>query len=197
MASLTLAITEQLAKYVRTKMPELQAIYLDFPAPSDNLLYPCMTIFQNNPTFTNRQHYVIYKGAKIETGPDSGKYPVLKVVGTYDWTMQLDLWARNKQERHTLYEKLFIAFNSGRTGGINLQLVDYYNTWASYCISGLSLITDEAEAQRGEWRAKVTVLGNCYAIVQSNEFLMETIENSIETPDAIAPPEEPSSTPII
>lgn len=182
MASATLAVMEKLGLYLKDEISELNSVYLDFPSPTQTLKYPCLTIFQNSPTYTNMMPYVITKGAQFTTGPNAGLFPVVKVVGQYEWKLQLDLWCRSKPERYNVYEKLFTVFTRESVGGLSLQLENYYNLFARYDLVGANFITAETESQKAEWRVKVDVVANCYAVTESAESLMQSIENNLETP---------------
>jgi hypothetical protein len=182
------SLTKGLLSYLRTHIPSIQQAFDEFPNPSQTLKYPAVSVFLRNPTFTPMMTYVVSKGAELP----SGKRPVRRVVGMYDFSLQLDLWAESKPARFKLLNDFFLAMHHNyQTHGISLQLPDYFNEWVRFDLAGVEFVGDEGASQRAEWRVKADLLANAKAIVESQEFVIETIENNLETPPEIAPPPKP------
>ena len=178
--SVSQAIVSALAKHLKDQVPELQAVYDDFPSPSQKLKYPCATIFTGNPELENLMPYVIAKGSDAD--PDN-KYMVRRVVGHYTFKLQVDVWCETKFDRHRLHELIFTGFNTNAAQmGISKQLDEYFNEYARYTMTGFKFMDSEEGSQRSEWRVKFDVMVDCKAVIERYEHLMETIENNLETP---------------
>lgn len=195
---LTREISKELIAHLVANMPSIEKAYDDFPNPEQELEYPCLSVFMRTPDYEPCMPYVIYKGAKIFSGPDENKVPVRKVVGSYEFALQIDLWCQSKPQRHEIYEEFFRAFHKDHyVAGISLQLDGYYNEWARFDLDGIEFVDSEQGSQRNEWRVLINVKANCKAITAQNEFIIETIENNLETPDDIeSPPESGGTLPI-
>lgn len=175
--SLTKEISKELADYIRAKIPTCAFVDTEWPLPNQVLEYPGITILTKAPSFSPWSKY------EVSRGPLRGTKRLVKwCVGQYQYEMQLDLWARNKEERDDFYEKFFLGFNSQLQGqdtmGVSLQLDRYHGRWARYDITGYNFSDSEESAQRGEWRTIVTVLAHCDAIIETDEYAMITIENN-------------------
>lgn len=192
------ALIKGLITHLKANMPSLQDAYDDFPNPNQKLKFPCLSIFAKAPDFKPLMPYVVFKGAVIPSGPDMGKLPVRKVMGSFELKLQIDLWADSKPKRALIETELMNAFAKNTSvAGISLQLADYFDQWVRYDIDGFDYPDSGEQSQRSEWRTLITVLASCKYIVETNEFVIETIENNLETPDSIASSEEDSVTTII
>jgi hypothetical protein len=175
------SILEALGKSLKAAMPSLQAVGYEFPAPNVGLKYPSLTILAGNPVFTPLDPYLLE-----QSDTEGHKASVARVVGSYDLTLQLDLWCRDKVERANLWEEFFAAINPEITPmGLSLQLDGYYGIWCRYDLTGYALDDSEVSSQRGEWRARINVLANTRAVLEKTEFVIDTIENNLTTPDTI------------
>lgn len=178
---------ENLKSYLLTKVPALAQVLTEWPEANQQIKYPSLVILGNNPQYFNLMPYSV----KITDPDDDKKVIVTHVVGQYELNMQLTAWCRNKKERQDIHEALFLALNPQvDPPGLVLQLSDYFDTFASYDISGHELPDDEESAQRREWRVTIQVLGHVKAIIEKEEFSMTTIEQTLETPDTIPEDEE-------
>ena len=194
----TKTIVKALIVHLKARMPSLLEAYDDFPNPSQPLKMPGMSVFLRKPNFNPLSTYVLSKGALIASGADTGKYPVKRVVGSYDFNMQVDLWCPTKPSRHSMFQEFFAAFNNNAmVSGLSLQVADYHNQWVRFDMDDPEFVDSQEGSQRNEWRVKIDVLANCKAIVSTNEYLIETIENNLETPDEIESPTEEESGQII
>jgi hypothetical protein len=183
------AVVKALIDHLKASMPNLAAIYDDFPNHNQPLKYPALTVFTGQPKFTNLMPYVHSK--KDPTGVTS---EVVKIIGQYEFRLQLDVWAKTKFERHDLYEELFRALNPNALNpGLSLKLSEYYDLWCRVTLIGFSFLGSEAESQRNEFRAKVDVIVDVKAATDSVESLMDTIENNLEIPSPVEEIDEPES----
>lgn len=181
---ITRAVARGLADYLKAAIPTLLSAYQEFPDPSQRLDYPSLSVFMRNPTFKPYSDpYVIYKGPKDVS---ANAFPIRRVVGIYEFSLQVDLWCGSKYERDALYEQIFQAMqpSPGRVG-LTIQLTDYYDSIAEYDLTAVSYSDGESAAQRKEWRATVSVSASCSAIRETLEYLMETIENTLEITEQI------------
>lgn len=179
--SVTKEVLEALGAFLDDAIPDLRQILYDFPESNRNLQYPSASIFVVGSELQNLHPYVFSQGSVSNSKAD-----VKWVIGQYDWSIQLDLWERTKEERHDLYEKLILAFNQTPPNtGVHLPLENYHNVVCSYTITNYSIEDSEASSQRKEWRATVDIVANCKAVVEKSEFIIEESEVTLETPDEI------------
>lgn len=175
--SVTEEIGKRLAAHLKLLVPKLHKVTLEFPEPNEKLDYPCLTIDNGAPEFRAIAPYTMNELVVKNHMADA-----IWVVGIYDFKMQLDLWARNKEERDDLFHLLFEALNPNITPmGLSLRLTDYYNVWCRYDLTGHDFPDSERASQQGEFRAKLDVIANCKAIRAGRSRVMETIENNLQT----------------
>lgn len=177
--SVSREIVKRLAVHLREKMPELQAVLEDWPDPNLALDYPSISIFTQPATHRPYPPYLL----SSEDSEDGNSVISKHVVGDYEWKLQLDMWCSSKPQRNALYEAFYRAFNSQFVDGINemvgisLSLVDYHNVLARYDLLEYNYDTDnEAATQRKEWRAKMTVISHCKAILVRQDPKIKTLE---------------------
>lgn len=188
------SIIKALATYLKANVAGLQEVYDDFPSPSQKLKYPSGSIFTGSPKFHALTPYVIWKGSALP----NGKVPYKKVIGQYEFDLQLDLWVASKAQRHEIYELLVAAMNPSPTApGLSLQLSSYHNEWARYLIRGLQYPDSEENSQRSEWRVKVDIVADIKCVASFTDYLIQTIENNVETPNEIQAGEDDSVTSIL
>jgi len=180
--SATKILVKNLMALIKERMPVIQQAYDDFPAANQQLVFPCFSIFTQDPVFTPGQPYVIAKGAKITTGRDAGKYPVNYVIGQWNFSLQVDFWCESKAQRHQIHEDFVQAFNDiSPSAGVTVDMVDYYGE-CCHATFGKSSFSEDSEisSQRNEWRFKIDLSTTVRCIKQKMEFLMETIEYTTE-----------------
>lgn len=153
-----------------------------FPAANLALVMPSLTITVGEPEFMNLQPYEITR-----TAPNVGNQTTVKrVVGQYDFRLQLDLWARSTTERDAFFELIFAKLNPDvEPMGLRLKLTAYHDEWVAFSLDKHQIVDDEAGAQRQEWRMRFDLLATCKAILSKDEFAMIDIENLLSTPDTI------------
>ena len=114
---------------------------------------------------------------------ETQKKPRVKwVVGQYESSMQLDLWARNKEERDDLTDAIFNALNPNITPmGLTLELQEYFGVLADFLYTGHNFEDTEVASQTDEWRTIMTVLFTCKAVRERKEFIIEDSQLDLET----------------
>ncbi len=173
-----IALREHFDKYI----PKLRTILLEFPESNQRLRLPALSI-----GISNVGHEPLFP-YPFETGSVQDHQSEIKyVVGQYNWTLQLDLWAKTKEELHDLYEDFYQGFNNNvRLPGLSLELRDYYGIMCNYYIVGFSFANDEIGSQTKEWRATVDLEANCKAILRKSEYIItDTPELTFTTPREI------------
>ena len=181
--NITKAVSAALGEHLKENMKSLEQVIYDFPSPNVQLLYPSLSIMTGNPTFTAETPYILDQG---EMDDETKMATVSRVVGTYEFDLQLDFWCRDKLERFRLYDEFFSAFHKDVDPmGLNLQLSTYYDVWCRYDQSGYRYEDRDIGSQRGEWRIIVSLLAQCRAVLEKSEFIIETIENNLTTPNTI------------
>jgi hypothetical protein len=175
------AVIEALGVHLKAGMPSLEQVLYEFPAANLLLKYPSLSITIGEPQFMATDPYLLSSGDIV-----NNKALVKRIVGQYDFQLQLDLWCRSKPERFKMYEEFFSAFNAEIIPmGLSLQLSKYHGVWCRYDMIGYIPVEDEAASQRGEWRARINLLANTRAVREKSEFIIDTIENNLTTPNTI------------
>jgi hypothetical protein len=187
------AVTKALKAFLETDgvMPDLEQALVGWPAPNQKLAYPSVTIFPKKPIFSPLAPYIVSRGTP---DPTTHIAQVTKVIGMYDFSMQLDLWAAYRPQRDGLVEQLIGAFNQNPdVPGISFRLADYFNEPVHLTIQAVEYVDSNESVARNEWRALVTVLANMRLLRSETAYLIEEIENTLETPneldaDVVTPP---------
>ena len=188
------AVIKSLAAYIKLAMPTLQ-VSEDWPNPSQNLKFPSLSILTSEPVFTQQENYVIWKSTTPEL---DGKFKVRKVNGSYDFVLKAHLWADSKPKRHELYDSFMNMMNPNFTvSGLRLKMTNYFDEWATFDVSRNVWLDNEESVQRAERRVIVDILVNCRSVVETTDYLIQQIENTLETPASIPNVASPGGTTII
>lgn len=176
------ALVREFGDYLRSNMPSVQEVLEDFPEASAELRFPAVSIFSRTPEFSPElSPYVVGMSTPVDN-----RATVKRVVGSWDLAMQVDLWCGYKDERFKLFDEFFAAMTKQVTpNGLSLQLAEYHGTWARYDMTGHTFDDSEAGSQRGEWRVRIDVSAHCRGIIEREEFIIQTIETNLETPNNI------------
>jgi hypothetical protein len=176
--SITEIVPKALAKYLKDSVQGLVQTFDEFPASTQKLQMPSVSVFaSSNAQFRPLMPYL----AETPVSPVAHKSRIKWVVGIYDFVLQLDLWARNKEERDDLMDSLFNALNPNISPmGLVLRLEEYFNQYCEYLYTGHTFQDSEVRAQRDEWRVTLNVLVTCKAIRERSEFVMEDIPTAQE-----------------
>lgn len=174
----TLVAVRTLKAFIEANMPELEAVYDEWPNPKDQLKTPCLTIVSvGTPSFTHAFPNVF----KRVLDPDNDLNDLVAYsVGYYDINLQLDLWTEYKIQRAELFDKLMAVLNkqfidSELPTGLSLQLIDYHDAIARYDQSGYTFMDNGDGLQRGEWRVKVDVAVNHFKLIEKSQPRMSEI----------------------
>ena len=173
------ATMEALGAYLKLAMPKLTSVLYDFPNANVKLSYPALSIISGEPTYTNHMPYLL---SQDDVASGEHKAKARYIVGQYDFKLQLDFWCGNKEERFKVYQEFFQVFNPDMdVMGLSLQLTKNFGTWARYDLVGHNFSDGEEVSQRAEWRARVSVLATCKAVLDKTRFIItEPIENNLD-----------------
>lgn len=180
--SVTREVLEQLGKHLDDQIPELNQIIYDFPESNIKLKYPAISMLVTNDDYVNEMPYILKQGEL------SGyKKDIYYVLGQHNWSIQLDLWERSKEERHDLFERFMMGFNSSLPNpGLNLTLKNYHGISCSYTMTNYSLEDSEVSSQRKEWRAIINIVANCKSVLSKREYIItENPELTLDITDEI------------
>lgn len=148
----------------------------EWPSANMRLTFPCATIITSGkPEFEPLSNYVCNSDAPDVENKVKSRY----VVGQYEQLLQLDIWARNKKERATLYESLFQKWHE-KNGPLALTLTNYYGILCNYLWGDFSFEDSEISAQRQEWRVKIDILANFKGVVERDEAAMVELPTASE-----------------
>lgn len=168
--SISEIVPKVLATYLKASVQGLKETYEEFPSPNQKINMPAVSVFASNPDFRPLTPYQIpVDPAKVV----NNKADIKWVVGIWDFTLQLDLWARNKEERDDIFDALFNALNPRiEPMGLVLQMDEYFNQLCEYVFNGYIMQDSEERAQKDEWRVTLRVLATCKAIRERKEFII-------------------------
>lgn len=163
---------------VKSKMPSIVKAYDEFPNQAQKLTFPSFSVFTQEPKFEACSPYVLKKNLNVTDA--QGRKEVIKCVGNYDFSIQLDFWCESKFNRYKIYDEFFKSFHATYpTMGLNVKMINYFDQFISFSQTNLKFMDDsEMSSQRNEWRIKVDIVGSCRAVVSTMEHLMETIEQN-------------------
>jgi hypothetical protein len=178
--NVTKAVLEALGTYLKTAMPKIKNISFDWPNPNVALQYPCITITTGSPEFANMMPEFLSRSA-IQNNKATARYE----VGSYEFSLQVDIWCGSKEERFRIYDDFFKAFNANvEVMGLALQLTKYYDIFARYDLVGYDFNDGEEPSQRAEWRARLQVRASCKAILEKTQYIItQPIESDAEITD--------------
>lgn len=189
---LTDEVVKRLAIDLQTRMDVLEIVYEDFPEANEELMYPSASVMiVGAPVLVPEIAPYPLNSDDVpeeEAGPDVEPFLYKFVTGHYDISLQVDLWCGNKQERHSIYEDFYLAFNADIPGpmGKILTLTGYHDVLCQYLMTGFSYEDSEVSSQRQEWRVKIDILANCKAVVEKAVSAILETEVQVE-----AGPNEP------
>ena len=177
--SISEIVPKTLGKHLVGSVSSLREYYQEFPSANRKLRMPSISVFVSSAPFRAITPYL-----KKEVTPadiTNSKANVLWVVGIYDFTMQVDLWARTKEERDDLTDQLFNALNPNiNPMGVVLPMEEYFGQLCDYVYNGHETNDSEERSQRDEWRMTFNVLATCRAIRTEKAFIIEQTQTSAE-----------------
>jgi hypothetical protein len=170
--SITEVVPKVLGEYLLNNVSGLREFYDEWPNASIKLKMPSVSIISTRMDF--RPTSVPYKDKDIQPAEIvANKAKVLWVVGDYDITIQLDIWAGSKEERDDMFDATFNALNPRiNPMGITLKMDEYFGSLCDYLYVGHSFSDSEDRSQRDEWRASLSLLATCKAIRDRKEFII-------------------------
>lgn len=177
--SITEAIPYQLGEYLVDTIEDLKEYYDEWPQSNETLDMPCVSVITLNPEFRPLMPYYL----KPESGEITAHAANIKyVVGIYDIPIQLDIWARNKEERDDLFDAVFNALNPNISPmGLVLALEEYHNQLCDIVMTGHEHGDSQERSERDEWRTTLKLLATCKAVRIRKDFVIEDTEITVET----------------
>jgi len=179
--AITEIVPKRLGQYLLDTVSSLREFHPEFPPANMSLRLPSITAFAPDPDFRPLTPYLKNPAANIKNSKAKLQY----VVGIYDFTIQLDLWTGNKEERDDLFDELFNALNPNITPmGLGLVMEEYFDQICDYLYVGHKHGDSEERSQRDEWRITLNLLATCNAIRTKKEFIIEDTQTASEIEDA-------------
>lgn len=179
--SITEIVPAALGKYLLEAVNDLEEYYPEFPQPNRSIEMPSVSLLFSSPSFSPDQ----CPNPVSPVDPlaiQNSQADVNWIVGQYDGNLQLDLWARNKEERDDLFDAIFNALNPNiRPMGLTLELEDYFNVLCDYLYVGHDIEDSEITSQTDEWRVTFRLLVTCKAVRKRKEFIIEESELQLST----------------
>jgi len=182
--SISEVVPYQLGKYLKDNVPGVKEFYDEFPNASQSFKMPSVSVIIKNTDFAPQA--TPYPAAQIGPGDiTNNKANLLYVVGDWDFTIQLDLWAGSKEERDDFFDATFNALNPKISPmGLTLELSEYFGTLCDYLYVGHSFSDSEESSQKDEWRATLNVVATCKALRDRKEFIITDTGTAKDVEDA-------------
>jgi hypothetical protein len=160
-----------LAEHLRSKISGIGSVLEEWPTANMALVYPAISISTSEcplvPACVGREIVGVLDD-------DTHLAEVLHDVGQFEFKLQIDLWERTKPQRSALVAEFIDAFNKDVIpAGLRLKLSSYHNQYATLAMVGMSLNDTGRGSQIQEWRATIQVEGNCTAIRETAQPLIE------------------------
>lgn len=172
MSELATLLDTELGSAIEQVLPEWPSANVEMDLPSITLT------LAGNPEFTPHAPVAFSLGA-VTDHQSSNKY----VVGQYDFRVQLDIWAKYKKQRSSLYEAVFNILRPTTGTGLVLQLTDYHNVYCPVSLDGFGHSDNQGSAMNAEWRATVFLVGTCMAVNTSTDYIITQVpEITVELP---------------
>ena len=170
--AITEAVPKALAVHLKKVVPGLLAAYDEFPSNNLSILLPSISIFAStNVKFTPGLPYALELPTDLAEDVHTSR--IQYVVGDYDFKLQLDIWAKNKEERDDIFDALFNALNPDiNPMGLVLELTEYFGVLCDYVYVGHTMQDSAERSDRDEWRISLSLLVTCKAIRERTEFIM-------------------------
>lgn len=159
-------ILRVLGDYLDKKLRFSQVI-IGWPQYNQKLKHPALSVVEKNSVFRP------FPPQEIKRFKTSGpKADILWLVGEYEFSIQLDIWAKTKADRNDLYERMFVVLNDSAgempSSCFTLPMPKYHGIPATYFFEGFSLPDEERSTLEGEWRVLVRVKGVCDATLRKD-----------------------------
>lgn len=177
--SITEVVPEVLGEYLKGELTALREFYPEFPQANRNFKMPSVSIITSSNDFRPIDPYpcVPVVPAQIENNKANYRW----AVGIYDIAIQLDLWARNKEERDDLFDAMFNVLNPDiKPMGLRLVMEKYFNQIVQFDYIGHTLGTTEEQSQTDEWRVTMRLLATCKAVRLRREFIITDLPTPSE-----------------
>ena len=181
--SITEIVTKKLGQYLVQEISDLKDYYAEFPQSNRDFRMPSVSIITATSDFRALQPYPCEVVDPLTILNNKAKYKW--AVGIYDFSIQLDIWARNKEERDDLFDATFNALNPQITPmGLGLVMEEYFDQRIDYLYTGHNLGDSEERSQTDEWRVTLTLLATCKAVRTRTEFIITDLPTPAEIEDA-------------
>jgi len=175
-------VTETLAEYLKDSIRGLTALS-QFPESNHRFKFPTVSLEISPSGYENYKPYEASRG-----NVSSNKSTVLYVVGQHNWSIQMDIWHKTKEQAHDLYQQIVKVLNPDipTKTGLVLDLEEYHGTKCQYIATGVETNFGEESSQRKEWRLMVSMNANHKALLDKEEFIItQTPEIDFDIPDEI------------
>lgn len=171
--SITEVLPQILADYLKKECKSLKQTIIGFPEPNLRLRTPCVSVYI--PRLDYAPSATPYKALQGET--QNNQAQVNWVVGDYEATIKLDLWAANKEELDDVFDQVFNCLNPTICPtGFSLVMEDYFDQCANLVYIGHDRVNNEQDSKQDNWRITLDVLAACNAIRSRKEYIIGSTE---------------------
>ena len=171
--SVTEIVPKVLGQYLLKNVDGLKDFYDQFPAPNRRISLPSVSVLFQTPDWTPQAvPNPVQKADPADI--KSSRFTYQYITGQYDGSIQLDLWAKNKEERDDLTLAVHNALNPNiESMGLVLPMEEYFDVLCSYLYVHHDFEDTEITSQTGEWRTKFDILISCKSVRESKQFVIE------------------------
>ncbi len=181
--SITEIVSKTLGRYLLDEVEGLRDYYDEFPQASRDFRTPSVSVIVSVADFRPITPYPCVPIAPVDI--TNNKADFKWAVGIYDFSIQLDIWARNKEERDDLFDATFNAMNPDITPmGLRLVMEEYFSQIVEYLYTGHDLGDSEERSQTDDWRVTMTLLATCKAVRTRREFVITDLPTAQEIENA-------------
>ncbi len=159
-----------LGVYLLSEVVELQQYINGFPEANKDMNFPSISMSEiGDPLYIKEKNPT---ALSLGTVVDN-KAVTIYDIGTWEIELQLDLWAKYKEQRNDIAVKVFIALTKdGPANPLILTLTDYFNQNCLYTSTTMTNESDEFASQVKEWRKRFRILVDVSAIQSQEEFVI-------------------------
>jgi len=171
--SITEVLPQTLADFIEENCKSIKQTIIGFPEPNLRLKKPSVSVYI--PRLDYAPSARPYKA--LQGNVASNQAQVDWVVGDYEASIKLDLWAGNKEELDDVFDEIFNCLNPTICPtGFSLVLEDYFNQCANFVYVGHDRVNNESDSKQDTWRITLDVLVACNAIRSRKEYIIGSTE---------------------
>jgi len=167
-------LLKALGEDILIKIPEIKKFHNQWPSGQEALDMPCISLVTvGKPIITKR-----FPTRISETALEGNKVVSRYITGQWEHNIQLDLWCEYKETREKLLMQIVDYFDSqfkesAGPQGLRLVIPEYFDSIASYILTGYTNLDSEDSSKLSEFRVKFDIIADSPKITEREEYLMK------------------------